>query len=1053
MSSLNRWVSDSLIDLVGAASSDMCEFVIAQARSSHDYTSLISVFKTLDVPINDSSRRFAYQLLDKLQAGGGGAGPSKSSTASNASAKSRPAAAISSMGEDDGNSESLQSADAQSSSSRAAGGGFRSSIRKRTEDSDVTGGVGEEDTLLVRKKPKDEAPKLTPEMEAERQRLQDLRERDEFAMRMVEKDKEKDRKSRVVPHLSLSEQLDEKDRTHIARTDEERKLALDESRVVSRQEYLVKREEKKLRELVADLEDEEFMFQGQKLTAKELKDLQYKREVLQLVKQRDKIVVNDDHYRMPDSYDDAKGRSAKYKVLDNRYEENKDVVGPKDSETYEQEQIDKNQKRSIADYKQKSDNYEFLIDDQIEFVKDALGIEGIDQIQQDPKELIAQQKAAERLSIAESRAKLPVYVYRESLLEAIDKYQILIIQGETGSGKTTQIPQYLLEHGWGLKGKIACTQPRRVAAMSVAKRVSDEMGTVLGKEVGYRIRFEDCTCDDTVLEYMTDGMMLRTFLGEPDLAAYSVIMIDEAHERTLHTDILLGLIKDVCRFRPELKLLISSASLLAEKFSVYFGDAPVFAIPGRRFSIDIYYAPAPEANPYEACVVTTLQIHVTQPPGDILIFLPGQEEIEQVREDLEKRTKGLMDKIGELIILPIYSSLPSDQQAKIFEVTPPGARKVVIATNIAETSLTIDGIVYVIDPGLQKQKSYNPRTGVEALQITTVSKAAAMQRAGRAGRTQPGKCFRIYTALAYKSELPDFNVPEIQRTNLANVCLVLKSLGIEDLAHFDFLDPPPPETIMKALEQLYALGALNAKGELTKTGRRMAEFPLEPMMSKMLLASETYNCSEEIAVICSMLTVGNAIFYKPIENKVHAETMRKNFSRGSQGDHCAMLNVFNQWKETNFSTQWCFENFVQPKSMKKARDILDQLLGLFERVELEIKSSASDTVAIRKAILAGYFYNTAQLQKSGNYRTIKKKCTVYTHPDSALFQAMPPPNLVVYHEIAKTTKDYMRTSSEIERDWLMEIAPHLYKPADLEELTQTKGMPKVVGKAVLDRKS
>jgi pre-mRNA-splicing factor ATP-dependent RNA helicase DHX16 len=1052
MSSLNRWVSDSLIDLVGAASSDMCEFVIAQARSSRDYASLLSVFKTLDVPVNDSSRRFAYQLLDRLQAGVGSSGPAKVSAAAGATSKPRAAASISSMGEDEGSGGVSAVGESSAVAAKASGGGFRTSIRKRADDDEAAGG-GVDETLLVRKKPKEEAPKLTPEMEAERQRLQDLKERDEFARRMIDKDKEKDRKSRVVPHLSLSEQLDEKQRTHIARSDEERKLLLDESRLQSRQLYLEKREQKKLREMQADLEDDEIMFRDVELTHKEKKDRQYKREVAELVKQRDAITVNGDQYRMPDSYDDAKGRASKYKVLDNRYEEDKDVVGPKDSETYEQEQIDKNQKRSIADYKQKSDSYEFLIDDQIDFVKAALGIEGIEEIQQDPKELIAQQKAAERMSIAEQRAKLPVFAYRESLLEAIDKYQILIIQGETGSGKTTQIPQYLLEHGWGLKGKIACTQPRRVAAMSVAKRVSDEMGTVLGKEVGYRIRFEDCTCDDTVLEYMTDGMMLRTFLGEPDLAAYSVIMIDEAHERTLHTDILLGLVKDVCRFRPELKLIISSASLAAEKFSMYFDNAPMFNIPGRRFFIDIYYAPAPEANPYEACVVTTLQIHVTQPPGDILIFLPGQEEIEQVREDLEKRTKGLMDKIGELLILPIYSSLPSDQQAKIFEATPPGARKVVIATNIAETSLTIDGIVYVIDPGLCKQKSYNPRTGVESLQICPVSKAAAMQRAGRAGRTQPGKCFRIYTALAYKSELPDQNVPEIQRTNLANVCLVLKSLGIEDLAHFDFLDPPPPETIMKALEQLYALGALNAKGELTKTGRRMAEFPLEPMMSKMLLASETYSCSEEIAVICSMLTVGNAIFYKPIENKVHAETMRKNFSRGAQGDHCALLNVFNQWKETNFSTQWCFENFVQPKSMKKARDILDQLLGLFERVELEIKSSASDTVAIRKAILAGYFYNTAQLQKSGNFRTIKKKCTVYTHPDSALFQAMPPPNLVVYHEIAKTTKDYVRTSSEIERDWLMEIAPHLYKPADLEELTQTKGMPKVVGKAELDRRS
>ncbi len=316
MSDLNRWVSDGLIDLVGAASSEMCEFVIAQARNSRDYTSLISVFKTVDVPINDSSRRFAYQLLDRLQAGGAAAGLPKPSTATPASAKSRPAAAISSMGEDEGNVEGLSTGNSQGVASRAAGGGFRTSIRKRTDDSEGAGGEGAEDMLLVRKKTKEEAPKLTPEMEAERQRLQDLKERDEFATRVLQKDKEKDRKSRVVPHLSLSEQLDEKDRTHTAHTDEERKLLLDESRLQSRQLYLVKREAKQLKELEESLREEKLIFgEDVNYTAKERADLKYKEEVLKLVKARDSITVNDDHYRMPDSYDDAKGRQKKHKVL------------------------------------------------------------------------------------------------------------------------------------------------------------------------------------------------------------------------------------------------------------------------------------------------------------------------------------------------------------------------------------------------------------------------------------------------------------------------------------------------------------------------------------------------------------------------------------------------------------------------------------------------------------------------------------------------------------------------------------------------------------------
>jgi len=538
--------------------------------------------------------------------------------------------------------------------------------------------------------------------------------------------------------------------------------------------------------------------------------------------------------------------------------------------------------------------------------------------------------------------------------------------------------------------------------------------------------------------------VLREFLSEPDLAGYNVVMIDEAHERTLHTDILFGLVKDIARFRPDMKLLISSATLDAKKFSSFFDDAPIYTIPGRRYSVDVFYTKAPEADYLDASIVTVLQIHVTQPDGDILVFLTGQEEVETAAEILAVRTRGLGTKIKELIICKIYSTLPSDLQVKIFEPTPPGARKVVLATNIAETSLTIDGITYVIDPGFCKQKSYNPRTGMESLIVTPISKASAEQRAGRAGRTSPGKCFRLYTAWAYKHELDENTIPEIQRTNLGNVVLLLKSLGINDLIHFDFMDPPPAETLIRALEELYALGALNERGELTKLGRRMAEFPIDPMMAKMILASEKYGCSEEVLTIVSMLNVNNAIFYRPKDKAVHADNARINFNKPS-GDHLTLLNVYNQWKESNYSMQWCFENFVQFRSMKRARDVRDQIEGLLERVEIDPTSVGDDDhVPIRKAITAGYFYHTAQLQRSGAYRTLKHKQAVQIHPSSSLFQLLP--RWVLYHELVFTTKEFMRQVIEIEPEWLVEIAPHYYKQSEIMDASKRK-MPKKAGRA------
>jgi pre-mRNA-splicing factor ATP-dependent RNA helicase DHX16 len=583
----------------------------------------------------------------------------------------------------------------------------------------------------------------------------------------------------------------------------------------------------------------------------------------------------------------------------------------------------------------------------------------VDSDEDDMKSIIKPLTAHEK--ILNIRKSLPVYKYRDEFLLAVQEHKIIIVVGETGSGKTTQLTQYLVEAGWGKLGKIGCTQPRRVAAMSVAARVSQEMDVKLGQEVGYSIRFEDCTSDNTLIKYMTDGMLLREFLTQPDLAQYSCMMIDEAHERyqfiylsinlsiyylsnflfirTLHTDVLFGLVKDISRFRDDdFRLIISSATLDAQKFSEYFDNAPIFEIPGRTFPVEVMYTKAPESDYLDAVVVTVLQIHVTQPlDGDILVFLTGQEEIETATEILIQRTKGLGSRIKELLICPIYSTLPSDMQAKIFEKTQEGARKVVLGTNIAETSLTIDGICYVVDTGFCKQKSYNPKSGMESLLVTSISKAAANQRKGRAGRTQPGKCFRLYTSYSYQHELEDNTVPEIQRTNMGNVVLMLKSLGISniniyvtltnrshtsysisiiilginDLLHFDFMDKPPAEALMRALEQLYALGALNDRGELTKMGRRMAEFPLDPMMSKSLIVSEEYKVSEEILTVVSMLSIGISVFYRPKEKAVHADNAKINFARGGGGDHISLLRCYNEWVETNYSTQWCYENYVQ----------------------------------------------------------------------------------------------------------------------------------------------
>lgn len=644
------------------------------------------------------------------------------------------------------------------------------------------------------------------------------------------------------------------------------------------------------------------------------------------------------------------------------------------------------------------------------------------------------------LSILKTRRDLPVHAQRDEFLQLYQKSQILVFVGETGSGKTTQIPQFVLyddlpqsEHKL-----VACTQPRRVAAMSVAQRVAQEMDVKLGEEVGYSIRFEDMTSSKTILKYMTDGMLLREAMNDHDLKRYSTIILDEAHERTLATDVLMGLLKEVIVRRPDLKLVIMSATLDAQKFQRYFNDAPLLAVPGRTHPVEIFYTPEPERDYVEAALRTVLQIHATEAEGDILLFLTGEEEIEDAARKISLEADEMIREAdaGPLKVYPLYGTLPPAQQQKIFEPAPPPrreggrpGRKCIIATNIAETSLTIDGIVYVVDPGFSKQKVYNPRIRVESLLVSPISKASAQQRAGRAGRTRPGKCFRLYTEAAFKKELIEQTYPEILRSNLSSTVLELKKLGIDDLVHFDLMDPPAPETLMRALEELNYLACLDDDGNLTQMGRLASEFPLDPALAVMLISSPEFYCSNEILSLTALLSVPQ-IFVRPASARKRADEMKALFAH-EDGDHLTLLNVYHAFKSEEAQAnprQWCHDHFLSLRALQSADNVRLQLKRIMEREELELMSTPFEDKKyyenIRRALVSGFFMQVAKKEANGKtYTTVKDNQTVLLHPSTVLGQES---EWVVYNEFVLTTKNYVRTVTSVRGEWLLDIAPNYY---------------------------
>lgn len=612
-----------------------------------------------------------------------------------------------------------------------------------------------------------------------------------------------------------------------------------------------------------------------------------------------------------------------------------------------------------------------------------------------------------------------------------------------GSGKTTQVPQYLAEAGWATDGTmIGITQPRRVAATSLGSRVADEMGAILGDEVGYAIRFDEkYDPKRTRIKYLTEGLLIREMLGDPLLRQYCVIMLDEVHERTVNSDILMGLLRKILKKRKNLKLIVSSATMDADEIQRFFNlrdkksaksaedTSVILSVSGRSYPIEIFYSIDPVPDYVKDSVATVIKIHETEGKGDILVFLTGQEEVDNAVTLLKQHAQNYRElsdsRFMELLPLPMYGSLPARDQLRVFQHTPKASRKVVVATNIAETSITISGIVYVVDCGFVKMRWYNPKTFTDSLVVVPISKASAEQRAGRAGRTQLGKVYRLYPESEHE-KLEQSSPPEIQRCDLSFTVLQLKVLGIDNIVTFHFPSPPPAKNLVSAVEVLFALGALDRNGALTSPlGERMAEFPLPPCFSKMLLVSGDYGCSDEITTIAAMLQV-ESVFQMPYgQAAMRARVVKRRFEV-EEGDLVTLLNVYSAFVKAGSTKHFCNQNYLNFKRLKRADEMKKQMVKMLRRFEVPFESCKGNLEPIMKCIAAGFFPNAVYLHHSGYYKTIRGDLTVYSHPSSVLY-GLPQPQYLLFTEIIHTSQIYIRDLTVIKPEWLEELAPHFYK--------------------------
>ncbi|KAI0933716.1 hypothetical protein AcV5_005793 [Taiwanofungus camphoratus] len=636
------------------------------------------------------------------------------------------------------------------------------------------------------------------------------------------------------------------------------------------------------------------------------------------------------------------------------------------------------------------------------------------------------------LSIQSARERLPIFKHREKLLYCVENYGTVIVVGQTGCGKTTQLPQYLHEAGWSADGNvIACTQPRRVAATSVAGRVAAEVGSVLGDEVGYIIRFEDVSDKErSRILYMTDGMLFRETLLDPLLSRYSVIMIDEAHERSIYTDLMLGILKKIRRKRPSLRLIISSATLDATSLLDYFtagnssDEATIVSLEGRMYPVQVAYLQEPAPDYVHKAAEVVWSIHLQQGSGDILVFLTGREEIDRCLEELADLLPTLPRNAMRLKLLALHAGLTTEEQLSVFEPAERGSRKVIISTNIAEASVTIESIKFVVDSGFVKIRTYNPTTSLSSLVTVPVSQASATQRAGRAGRTSAGICYRLYPQNVF-DKLPLTTPPEITRTDLTTPILQLKSLGIDDLMKFEWVSSPPAESVLRALEGLHAAGMIGDDGRLTVTGEKVAECPVEVNIARMLFMSKEYKCGEEILTIAAMTAIQDVFMIPEGAAGALAELERRKFT-AEEGDHLTLLNAYNAFTRYGRSSSWCKSHALSFRAMSRAISIRSQLKKYMQRFGLPLESCEGDAKRLRKCLVSGYWRNGARWVADGTYRSVRGNTTLHVHPNSVLFTRKPRSGWVVFHEMEETKKTQIRILTEIEPDWLLEHGHKYY---------------------------
>ncbi|KAG5654368.1 hypothetical protein H0H81_003826 [Sphagnurus paluster] len=629
-------------------------------------------------------------------------------------------------------------------------------------------------------------------------------------------------------------------------------------------------------------------------------------------------------------------------------------------------------------------------------------------------------------ALQEQRKHLPIAKGREALIQEILDNDITVLLGETGSGKTTQVPQYILESGLAGKGMIAVTQPRKVAATSLAKRVAAEKNTTVGKLVGYSVRFDECSSTETRIKYMTDGMIVRELLSDPLLSQYSVVIVDEAHERTLRTDLLIANLKNILKERNgsgeangkgkgkanklnPLKIVIMSATLDAEKFSRFFYNAKILYVQGRQHPVKIYYSVEGQTDYVDSAMRTFFQIHVDQPPGDVLIFLPGQEDIESLEKAIELFAKQLPKDEMEVLLCPMYAAQAPGQNAKVFTATPTRTRKCILSTNIAETSITIPGVKYVIDTGMCKEKRYLARDtggGFDTLLTKSITKSSAMQRAGRAGREGMGVCFRLYTEESFE-KMALAPEPEIMRCSLTSSILQLKCLN-QDLEELDLMDMPDVESITSALKTLWLLDAINSNKELTPLGRQMAFFPLEPVHARAIIASKENGCTREALDIISVLSASSKLFVDITELREQAAEARRMF-RHASGDHLTILNAVRAYEEIvaggggkHARRDWCRKHFLNERTLLEATEIRNQLRQTCGRLGIDWKVSCGDKEdPVVRCLAYGLAQNSAFLQPDGSYKQTMGQSVVKIHPGSVLAEKKVP--AIIYDELVSGT--------------------------------------------------